>query len=127
MAQSDPPLPPEQVLPTMYDLKSEDPQEPGLPDEFHDLQPQLLSWTLRLKNYNPDEFFTGTDLNLYYDAAHPQWHKRPDWFLSVGVPRLYPGGDLRRSYVTWIEGRNPLVVVELLSPGTSKEYGLAIG
>lgn len=23
--------------PTMYDLPSEDPQEPGLPDEFHDL------------------------------------------------------------------------------------------
>jgi hypothetical protein len=32
-------------LPTMYDLPSEDPEEPGLPDEFHDLQPQLLSRT----------------------------------------------------------------------------------
>jgi Uma2 family endonuclease len=35
-------------LPTMYDLPSQDPEEPGLPDEFHDLQPQLLSATLRL-------------------------------------------------------------------------------
>ena len=121
IAQSDPPLPPAQVLPTMYDLPSEDPEEPGLPDEFHDLQPQLLSLTLRLLNYNPYEFFTGTDLNLYYDVAHPLWHKRPDWFLAVSVPRLYPGGDLRRSYVTWIEGRNPFVVVEFLSPGTQKE------
>jgi hypothetical protein len=29
--------------PTMYDLPSEFPEEPGLPDVFHDLQPQLLS------------------------------------------------------------------------------------
>ncbi|MBD2772863.1 Uma2 family endonuclease [Iningainema tapete] len=121
IAQSDPPLPPAQILPTMYDLPSEYPEEPGLPDEFHDLQPLLLSLTLRLFNYNRDQFFTGTDLNLYYDVAHTLWHKRPDWFLAVGVPRLYPGGDLRRSYVTWIEGKNPFVVVELLSPGTQKE------
>jgi hypothetical protein len=42
MIQTDPPRPPQEVLPTMYDLPSEDPEEPGLPDEFHDLQPQLL-------------------------------------------------------------------------------------
>jgi len=35
------PLPPQQTLPTMYDLPSEDPEEPGLPDEFHLLQPEL--------------------------------------------------------------------------------------
>lgn len=119
--QTDPPLPAWQTLPTMYDLPSEDPEEPGLPDEFHDLQPQLLSRTLRLSNYTIDQFFTGTDLNLYYDLEHPLWHKRPDWFLAIGVSRLYAGQDLRRSYVTWQERRNPFVVVELLSPGTEKE------
>ncbi len=46
--QTDPPRSPRETLPTMYDLPSEDPEEPGLPDEFHDLQPQLLSRTLRL-------------------------------------------------------------------------------
>lgn len=30
---------PRETLPTMYDLLSEDSEEPGLPDEFHDLQP----------------------------------------------------------------------------------------
>lgn len=119
--QPDPPLPPWQSLPTMYDLKSEDPKEPGLPDEFHDLQPQLLSRTLRLNNYTTDQFFIGTDLNLYYDLEHPLWHKRPDWFLAVGVPRLYAGQDLRRSFVQWQERRSPFVIVELLSPGTEKE------
>ncbi|WNZ26698.1 Uma2 family endonuclease [Leptolyngbya sp. NK1-12] len=105
----------------MYDLPSEDPEEPGLPDIFHDLQPQLLSATLQLKAYAQSEIFTGTDLNLYYDVHHPLWHKRPDWFLALGVPRLYDGVDLRASYVVWQEGVNPFVVVELLSPGTEKE------
>nr|NCR54888.1 Uma2 family endonuclease [Microcystis aeruginosa L211-07] len=31
--QSDPPLSPRQSLPTMYDLPSDNPLEPGLPDE----------------------------------------------------------------------------------------------
>jgi Uma2 family endonuclease len=105
----------------MYDLPSEDPEEPGLPDEFHALQPQLLSATLRLSRYPADQIFTGTDLNLYYDLRHPLWHKRPDWFLVLGVPRLYEGTDLRLSYVLWQEGVSPFVVVELLSPGTEQE------
>jgi len=116
-----PPLPPRDTLPTMYDLPSEDPEESGLPDEFHDLQPQLLSATLRLPNYSRDQIFTGTDLNLYYDVRHTQWYKRPDWFLVLGVQRLYEGTDLRSSYVIWQEGVTPFVVVELLSPGTEKE------
>lgn len=105
--------------PTMYDLPSEYPQELGLPDEYHDLQPQLLSDTLQLPAVDPDQIFTGTDLNVYYDRSHPQWHKRPDWFLATGVPRLYAGSDLRLSYVVWDEKASPSVVVELLSPGTA--------
>jgi len=119
--QPKPPLPPRDTLPTMYDLPSENPEDSGLPDEFHDLQPQLLSATLRLRNYSKSEIFTGTDLNLYYDVRHPQWYKRPDWFLALGVQRLYEGTDLRSSYVIWQEGVDPFVVVELLSPGTEKE------
>ncbi len=119
--QDDPPRSPKETLPTMYDLPSEDPEEPGLPDEFHDLQPQLLSRTLRLTDYARGEYFTASDLNLYYDVKHPLWHKRPDWFLVVNVPRLYEGHDLRRSYVIWQEGRSPEVVVEFLSPGTESE------
>ena len=121
LPQIDPPLSPRQTLPTMYDLPSEDPEEPGLPDEFHDLQPQLLSLTFRPPNYRASQIFSGTDMNLYYDVRHPMWHKRPDWFGVVGVPRLYDEIDLRMSYVVWQEGVNPFVIVELLSPGTEKE------
>ncbi|WP_410503748.1 hypothetical protein [Leptolyngbya sp. 7M] len=77
--QTDPPRSPRETLPSMYDLPSEDPEEPGLPDEFHDLQPQLLSRTLYLSQYSRNQCFTASDLNLYYDLNHPLWHKRPDY------------------------------------------------
>jgi len=119
--QEDPPRSPRETLPTMYDLPSEFPEEPGLPDVFHDLQPQLLSRTLRLTDYSQDNYFTASDLNLYYDVHHPLWHKRPDWFLAVGIPFLYDGHDLRRSYVVWQEGQAPNLVIEFLSPRTERE------
>jgi Uma2 family endonuclease len=121
MYQTNPPPAPRDYLPTMYDLKSEDPEEPGLPDEFHDLQPELLRLTFRLSNYPADQIFIASDLNLYYHPRHLQWYKRPDWFAVLGVSRLYEQQDLRLSYVTWQEGVNPFLVVELLSPGTEKE------
>ncbi len=119
--QTEPPKSPKETLPTMYDLPSENAEEPGLPDEFHGLQPQLLSYTFRPSSYLAAQIFTGADMNLYYDARHPLWYKRPDWFGVVGVSRLYDEVDMRLSYVVWQEGINPFVVVELLSPGTEKE------
>ncbi len=127
--QTDPPRSARETLPTMYDLPSEDPKEPGLPDVgdspprgvYHYLQPHLLSATLHLTTVAADEVFSVGDMNLYYDVDHPLWHKRPDWFAVVGVPRLYENRDMRLSYVVWQERVNPFVVVELLSPGTEKE------
>lgn len=121
IAQTDPPRPPWETLPTMYDLPSENPEEPGLPDDFHFLQPLLLFLTFLPVNWEPERVYSAADLNLYYDLEHPQWYKRPDWFGVVGVPKLYQGQDLRLSYVTWQERANPFVVVELLSPGTEAE------
>ena len=121
MYQTNPPRSPKETLPTMYDLPSEDPEEPGLPDEFHLLQPELLRLTFRPPNYASNRVFTASDMNLYYDVHNTQWYKRPDWFAVLGISRLYEEQDLRLSYVTWQEGVNPFVVVELLSPGTEKE------
>lgn len=119
--QTDPPLPPRETLPTMYDLPSDNPEEPGLPDDFHFLQPLLLFLTFLPNNWNSESVYSAADLNLYYDVCHSQWYKRPDWFGVVGVTKLYEGRDLRLSYVTWQERANPFVVVELLSPGTEQE------
>ncbi|MEH2028097.1 Uma2 family endonuclease [Nostoc sp.] len=121
MYQTDPPRPPKETLPTMYDLPSEYPEDSGLPDEFHLFQPQLLRETFYPPNYPAEEVFVATDLNLYYDLRHTLWYKRPDWFAAVGVSRLYEQQNLRLSYVIWQEGVAPFVVVELLSPGTEKE------
>jgi Uma2 family endonuclease len=105
----------------MYDLPSEHPED-GLPDEFHLLQPRLLNETFVPPGVDPGLVFTATDLYVYFDEEHPQWHKRPDWFAVIGVPRRVPTGDgLRLSYVMWQERVPPLVVVDLLSPETKRE------
>lgn len=65
--------------------------------------------------------FIGTDLNVYYDVKHPFWHKRPDWFVALGVEKARKQSDLRLSYVFWQEGTAPFLIVELLSPGTEDE------
>jgi Uma2 family endonuclease len=108
----------QQPLPTMYDLPSDNPEDPGLPDEFHDWQPQLLSETFVPATYPPEQVLTAKDLNLYFDGQKPRLYKRPDWFGVVGVPRVVDEGKGRRSYVYWNEGRAPMVVVELLSRNT---------
>ena len=100
-------------------LEGEDQQEPGLPDEFHGLQPRWLSATLRLPDFSEAQIFTETDFNLYYDPDHTTWYKRPDWFAVAGVTRLYDGVDMRSSYVIWDEQVIPFIVVELISPGTA--------
>ncbi len=110
-----------QDLPTMYDLPSEDPKEPGLPDDFHYFQPQLLRETFIPPLWPIEQIYVATDLNLYYDVHHTLRHKRPDWFAVLGVPRFYQQRELRMSYVVWQEGVNPFIVVELLSPGTEQE------
>jgi Uma2 family endonuclease len=123
-------------LPTMYDLPSENPEENGLPsakgvsleasssacparDEFHDLQPSLLRETCQPPNI--EDYFSGTDINLYYDTRNTNWYKRPDWFLVLGVPPSRTQEELRLSYVVWAEGVAPFLMVELLSPGTEAE------
>ena len=112
---------PRDRLPTMYDLPSEDPEEPGLPDEFHYFQPQLLRETFCPPGYDPDRYFVAMDLNLYYDVQHTNRYKRPDWFAVLDHTRFYEERDLRLSYVIWQEQVAPYLVVELLSPGTEKE------
>lgn len=121
MYQTEPPIPAQETLPTMYDLPSEYVEDAGLPDEFHLLQPRLLTDTFSPSNYPPDQVFVASDLNLYYDTRNPLWYKRPDWFAVVGVSRLFDQRELRLSYVMWQELIAPLVMVELLSPKTEKE------
>jgi Uma2 family endonuclease len=121
MYQTNPPEPARKPLPTMYDLPSENPEEPGLPDEFHGFQPQFLRETFHSTEWSPDSIFVGTDINLYYDSRNPLWYKRPDLFVVLGVRASASQEELRLSYVIWQESVPPFLVVELLSPGTEDE------
>ncbi len=108
------------TLPTMYDLPSEEVGEPGLPDEFHRLQADLMDNTCQSEQIPRDRCFIASDLNLYYDPQNTRFYKRPDWFLALNVDRGKSQKDLRWSYVTWHEP--PLyLVAEFLSPGTEAE------
>jgi hypothetical protein len=60
MYQTDPQRPPKTHLPTMYDLPNEDPGDPGLPDVFHDIQPQLLRETFCPPGYTKDNIERAT-------------------------------------------------------------------
>jgi Uma2 family endonuclease len=105
----------------MYDLPREEVADPGLPDEFHVIQTDFLKKTCRLPHKNRDEYFIAIDLNLYYDVRNPLLYKRPDWFFVLDISDFSQQQDLRLSYITWQEGINPFLVVELLSPGTEEE------
>ena len=113
--------PRQKTLPTMYDLPSEEVGEPGLPDQFHPVQAELLRLTFVPRTYQRDRVFSAMDLNVYYDENNTRRYKRPDWFGVVGVPRLYEDRELRLSYVIWQEGVTPFIVVELLSPSTQAQ------
>jgi hypothetical protein len=89
------------ALPTMYDLPSEDGDEPVLSDAFYLSQPALLDATLHLPNYPAEAVVTVCDVSLYYDPRHDFWHNRPDWSLYLGVNR---------------EDVVPFLVVQLLAP-----------
>jgi Uma2 family endonuclease len=107
-------------LPTMYDLPSEEVGEPGLPDEFHRIQADLMEKTFQSETIAPDRCLIASDLNLYYDPANTRFYKRPDWFLALNVSKGQYQQDLRLSYVTWHEP--PLyLIVEFLSPSTEAE------
>ncbi|MDF5734089.1 MAG: Uma2 family endonuclease [Rhizonema sp. PD38] len=121
MYQIDPPRPRKEVLPTMYNLKSEDLEKSVVTDEFHDFQSQLLRETFYPLNYPAEKIFVASNLKLYYDPRNHLCYKRPDWFAVLGVSKSSQQQDLRLSYVVWLETIRPLLVVELLSPGTEAE------
>ncbi|MDY3555500.1 Uma2 family endonuclease [Gemmata sp. JC717] len=104
--------------PTHLDL----PETDGKPVEnaFEHPQSALLSDVLLpvLTRLHPDDnYFVGADTGIYWYHAKPNpldGCKSPDWYYVPNVPRLL-GGELRRSYVYFQEGSNPLVVVEYVS------------
>jgi Uma2 family endonuclease len=115
--QTDPPRPPRQTLPTMYDLPSEEIGDPGMPDQYNVRPLILLHETFRPPAVPTDEVFSAIELNLYYDESHPRWYVQPDWFGVIGAPQI----PFRWRYAIWEEQAAPLIVVEMFSPRLEEE------
>ncbi len=102
------------TLPTEDDLPCDD----GEPMETyrHVLQMLLLSETLVEHWAHREDFFIGGNMFLYYGADERRVPKfiGPDCFVVLDVPRRE-----RKSWVVWIEGKGPDVVIELLSETTA--------
>lgn len=96
-------------------------QNPLTSDQFQLFQSHLLESTFIPPNYPSNQVFAGSSINLFFDPRRPQQFKRPDWFGVIGVDKLYRGQNIRRSYVSWQERFNPLIVIEFLSDETATE------
>lgn len=100
-------------LPTEDDL----PYSDGEPMESsrHLLQMVLLRESLSLYWSGRDDFCVGTNMFLYYspDQVLNREFLGPDVFVALNVPRRD-----RKSWVSWVEGKVPDLVIELLSEST---------
>jgi Uma2 family endonuclease len=88
-------------------------------NELQELIPGLLKSILLLLWEERMDWFFGIDMAVYYDPGKEPIV--PDGFLSLGVERFYDE-QLRPSYVVWDEKIVPILVLEVVSQRSRKEY-----
>lgn len=97
------------------------PEEDGEPLEnhWHYLQAALLRDVIARHWHGRADFFIGVNMFVFYSVAQAQTleFRGPDLF----VVRDVDGTRSRKHWVVWAEGRQPELVVELLSPRTRAE------
>jgi Uma2 family endonuclease len=106
------------LLPTDDDLPDSD--EKPVDNELQILAPALLRAILSYIWAGQFDWFFAINLGVYYDTNAPAIG--PDAFLSLGVPRIRPDGELRRSYVLKHEKVMPQWVLEVVSREPGGEY-----
>jgi hypothetical protein len=89
LAQTDPPRPARQTLPTMYDLPYDDLKDDDIADEFHSQQAFLLCETFQPATVPPDQVFSA--INKYESRGSSALAEAPElvrgaWRAAV-VPR----------------------------------------
>ena len=109
LAQS---LPPDLNLPNLDDLACDD--VIPMDTEQHKLQMDLLIYSLKpLLAQRPDGYVGGNRFVHFLDQAGHREFKDPDVLVVLNVPK-----GIRKNWVVWREGKEPDVVIELLSPST---------
>jgi Uma2 family endonuclease len=107
---------------TEEDLPDSD--ETPVDNELQLLAPVLLRAILTYIWGERFDWFFGINLGVYYDDDQPPIG--PDGFLSLGVERVRPNGNLRRSYVLKQEKVMPQWVLEVVSKQPGGEYDAKI-
>lgn len=102
-------------LPTEDDLPSDD----GRPmeTERHKLQSDLLYDTLAIAWRDRADVHIGVNNYVYFSPSQEMNfdYRGPDFYVVLGVPRRE-----RKSWLVWQEGKGPDLIIELLSPSTTK-------
>jgi len=104
--------------PTWVPTEDDLPYSDDLPMESqrHVLQADLLRIPLVFHWADRQDFFAAVDMFVYFSPNQVRTHdfRGPDVFVVQGVRRRE-----RKSWVVWIEGKAPDVVIELLSDTTA--------
>jgi Uma2 family endonuclease len=99
------------------------PESDGRPvaeTELH-LEEMVYVWQGLRKHFEAEpDVYVGANMFLYYRQGDPRAVVAPDAFVVKGVPKL-PGGQARRTYLLWQEGRVPCFVLETTSSTTHRE------
>ncbi len=111
----------ELLLPFLTEEDLPDSDEKPVDNELQVLGPALLRAILTDIWADRFDWFFGINLGVYYDVDQPAIG--PDALLSLGVERVRPHGNLRRSYVVSQEKVMPQWVLEVVSKQPGGEYG----
>ena len=93
------------------------PDSDGQPMADNDQQYQTMvdtRFALQQK-FRDQDAYVGANLLIYFQEGDPTKSIAPDVFVALDVPR-----GRRRTFLTWIEGQPPNVVLEIASPRTWK-------
>ncbi len=118
------PLPVKRPYLTHLDLPYTD--NKPVENSYHPLQSEILRQSLLpvLQELHPGgDFYIGTDSGIYFRTTDPPERgcRAPDFFYVPNVPKLLDG-EMRLSYVMWVEAVAPTIVIEYVSGNGAEEH-----
>ncbi len=101
--------------PTEYEYPTSD-GKPMAETELHRILMVALIDMLQYWYADDPKVCVSGNLLMYYVRGDKRRHVSPDVFVAFGVPK-----KIRDHYLTWEEGKNPSVIIELTSSSTKSE------
>jgi Uma2 family endonuclease len=87
----------------------------------HHLQEMVYVWEGLEDRFEAEpDVFVGANMFLYYRKGDPTAVVAPDGFVVKGVPKRWPGGHERTTYLLWEEKQAPCFVLETTSTSTHR-------